>query len=199
MRREFMENTFDLLELIKTRRSIRKYKGKEVSKELIMKVLEAGSWAPSASNNQPWRFVVVSDIDLIKKIGASSTVIGVINRFVETAPVIVVIFSQAHHRWVDLDCGICAQNIMLEAHSLGLGTCFIGAFRRNNIKNILGIPEKARIIGLITLGYTGEEEQPTPRYEIDKIVFFDRVSNLKSQVGKGKNFILNFVGKILKK
>jgi nitroreductase len=199
MRREFMENTFDLLELIKTRRSIRKYKGKEVSKELIMKVLEAGRLAPSASNNQPWRFVVVSDIDLIKKIGASSTVIGVINRFVETAPVIVVIFSQAHHRWVDLDCGICAQNIMLEAHSLGLGTCFIGAFRRNNIKNILGIPEKARIIGLITLGYTGEEEQPTSRYEIDKIVFFDRVSNPKSQVGKDKNFILNFVGKILKK
>jgi len=194
-----MENTFDLLELIKTRRSIRKYKDKEVSKELIMKVLEAGRWASSASNNQPWRFVVVSDIDLIKKIGASSTVIGVINRFVETAPVIVVIFSQAHHRWVDLDCGICAQNIMLEAHSLGPGTCFIGAFRRNNIKNILGISEKARIIGLITLGYTGEEQQPTPRYEIDKIIFFDRVPNPKSQVGKGKNFILNFAGKILKK
>ena len=194
-----MENTFDLLELIKTRRSIRKYKDKEVSKELIMKVLEAGRWAPSASNNQPWRFVVVSDIDLIKKIGLSCTVLGVINRFVETAPVIVVIFSHAHHRWVDVDCGICAQNIMLEAHSLGLGTCFIGAFKRKNIKNILGIPEKARIIGLITLGYTSEEKQPTPRYEIDKIVFFDRVPNPKSQVGKGKNFILNFAGKILKK
>jgi len=194
-----MENTFDLLELIKTRRSIRKYKDKEVSKELIMKVLEAGRWAPSASNNQPWRFVVVSDIDLIKKIGLSCTVLGVINRFVETAPVIVVIFSHAHHRWVDVDCGICAQNIMLEAHSLGLGTCFIGAFKRKNIKNILGIPEKARIIGLITLGYTSEEKQPTPRYEIDKIVFFDRVPNPKSQVGKGKNFILNSAGKILKK
>ena len=194
-----MENIFDLLELIKTRRSIRKYKDKEVPKELIMKVLEAGRWAPSASNNQPWRFVAVNDRELVRRIGASSTVIGVINRFVGTASVIIVIFSQARHRWVDVDCGMCAQNIMLEAHSLGLGTCFIGAFRGKDIKNILGIPEKARIIGLITLGYPDEEKQPTPRYEIEKIVFFDRIPRPKSQLGRGKNFILNFAGKILKK
>jgi nitroreductase len=194
-----MKDTFDMLELIKTRRSIRKYQDKEVPKDLIMKVLEAGRWAPSASNNQPWRFVVVRDKELIRKIGAFSTVIGAINRFIQTVPVILVIFSEAHHRWVDVDCGMCAQNIMLEAHSLGFGTCFIGAFREKDVKDILGIPQKARIIGLITLGYPSEEKKPTTRYEIETIAFFESVTKLWFRRDKVKNFILNFTGKIFKK
>lgn len=126
----------DILEIIKSRRSIRNYKKEKIKDEDILKILEAGRWAPSASNNQPWRFIVVLDQELIKKIGDACKILT-INSFVKTSPLILIIYSEKKHKWVDLDCGMCSQNMMLEAHTLGIGSCFIGAYRENKIKNIV--------------------------------------------------------------
>ncbi len=194
-----MDKNIDLIELIKGRRSIRKYKKKEIPEEIILKILEAGQWAPSASNNQPWRFVIIRDAILRKEVGNLCTILGVVNRFVEKAPLIIVIFSEYSHRWVEVDCGMCAQNMMLEAHSLGIGSCFIGAFDRNGIKNLLSLPEKFKIIGLITFGYPDEKENPPGRYDLKKLAFYEKFSKSKINISLFQRIMFFFAGKILRK
>lgn len=162
----------DIVEIIKSRRSIRNYKKEKIKDEDILKILEAGRWAPSASNNQPWRFIVVKDQELIKKIGDACKILT-INSFVETSPLIVIIYTEKKHRWVDLDCGMCAQNMMLEAHSLGIGSCFIGAFRENKIKKIVNLPSEFNIVGLITFGYKEMEKGFSERLNLEDLIMYD--------------------------
>ncbi len=170
----------DIIEVIKSRRSIRAYKKEKIPRELVMKILEAGRWAPSASNNQPWRFVVIEDEEIIQQIAFESIAFG-INMFVRYATLIIAIYSPVKHRWVDVDCGMCAQNMMLEAHSLGIGSCFVGAFREKAVKNTLGIPEKARIIGLITFGFPAQVKETKARLPLEELVSFNKVSqNVKT-------------------
>lgn len=162
----------DILEIIKSRRSIRNYKKEKIKDEDILKILEAGRWAPSASNNQPWRFIVVKDQELIKKIGDACKILT-INSFVENSPLIVIIYSEKKHRWVDLDCGMCAQNMMLEAHSLGIGSCFIGAYRENKIKKIVNLPDEFNVIGLITFGYIESGKNFSERLNLEDLMMYD--------------------------
>jgi nitroreductase len=193
-----MDKNIDLIRLIRGRRSIRKYKKKEIPDEIILKILEAGQWAPSASNNQPWRFIIIRDATLRKEIGNLCSILGVVNSFVEKAPLIIVIFSEYSHRWVEVDCSMCAQNMMLEAHSLGIGSCFIGAFDRKGIKNLLSLPEKSKIIGLITFGYSDKEEKSPGRYDLEKLVFYEKFSKRKINISLFKKIMFFFAGKILR-
>lgn len=162
----------DILEIIKSRRSIRNYKKEKIKDEDILKILEAGRWAPSASNNQPWRFIVVKDQELIKKIGDACKILT-INSFVETSPLVVIIYSEKKHKWVDLDCGMCAQNMMLEAHSLGIGSCFIGGYRENKIKKIVNLSDEFNVIGLITFGYIESRKNFSERLNIEDLIMYD--------------------------
>lgn len=162
----------DILEIIKSRRSIRNYKKEKIKDEDILKILEAGRWAPSASNNQPWRFIVVKDQELIKKIGDACKILT-INSFVETSPLVVIIYSEKKHKWVDLDCGMCAQNMMLEAHSLGIGSCFIGGYRENKIKKIVNLSDEFNVIGLITFGYSESGKNFSERLNIEDLIMYD--------------------------
>jgi len=162
----------DILEIIKTRRSIRHYKKEKIKETEILKIIEAGRWAPSASNNQPWRFIVVQNEEIIKKIGDACKILT-INSFIENSPLIIIIYTEKKHRWVDLDCGMCAQNMMLEAHSLGIGSCFIGAFREKKIKEITNLPEDFNIIGLITFGYKESEKESSPRLDLENLITYD--------------------------
>lgn len=162
----------DILEIIKSRRSIRNYKKEKIKDEDILKILEAGRWAPSASNNQPWRFIVVKDQELIKKIGDACKILT-INSFVETSPLIVIIYSEKKHKWVDLDCGMCAQNMMLEAHTLGIGSCFIGAYRENKIKKIVNLTDEFNVIGLITFGYIESGKNFSERLNLEDLIMYD--------------------------
>jgi len=123
----------DIIEVIKSRRSIRRYKEEKIPRATVIEILEAGRWAPSSTNNQPWRFVVIDDETIIQQVASESMAFG-INLFVRYAPLIIVIYTFATHRWVEVDCGICAENMMLEAHSLGVGSCFIGAFNERGVK-----------------------------------------------------------------
>lgn len=176
----------DILSLIKERRSVRQFKKDRIDKASIEKILEAGRFAPSAENNQPWRFFVIEKSENIKKVGELCSY-GPLNTFVSTAPLIIVLYTNASHRFVDLDCGMCAQNMMLEAHSLGIGSCFIGAFREKLLKKLLNLEENASIVGIIAFGYP--EKVPAPpqrlsltlltRYDTDtkvaKIGFFEKI------------------------
>ncbi|HOL82546.1 MAG TPA: nitroreductase family protein [Caldisericia bacterium] len=182
----------DILEIIKSRRSIRNYKNEKIKDEEILKIVEAGRWAPSASNNQPWRFIIVQNVELIKKIGDACKILT-INSFVEKAPLIIIIYTEKKHRWVELDCGICAENMMLEAHSIGIGSCFVGAFKENKIKEIINLPEDFNVVGLITFGYKENEKEPTLRLDLKDIVKYDFYTKDKTKIVSKKSIKSGFL------
>jgi len=191
----------DILEIIKSRRSIRNYRKEKIKEDEILKILEAGRWAPSASNNQPWRFIVVNDEQLIKKIGDACRILT-INSFVENSKVLVIIYTEKKHRWVDLDCGMCAQNMMLEAHSLGIGSCFIGAFREKKIKELVNLQDQFNVVGIISFGYKESEKEPTPRLNLEDLVKYNFYSKnkIKTELNKKiKTGFLSIIGTFFKK
>ncbi|RLI12644.1 nitroreductase [Candidatus Bathyarchaeota archaeon] len=167
-------NVFDA---IRTRRSIRKYLNKPVEREKLSKILEAARLSPSAANCQPWRFIVVTDQKIKEELRAAYD-----EDWFVSAPVIIVGCALPSEAWVrsdgeeywKVDLAIAMQNLILEAWDLGLGTCWIGAFREDEVKRILGIPDEARVVALAPLGYPAEEKDPvTKRKPLEEIVSYN--------------------------
>ena len=163
----------DILEVIKTRRSIRKYKPDPISEEEINKILEAGRWAPSAGNSQPWSFIVLRSQKVRKKLGDVLTW----GRFLSQAPLgIAVTINPAASSHPVEDGAAATQNMLLEIHSLGLGACWIGTYGGGNeesAKKVLNVPEEERLLSVIAMGHPAESQQKT-RKELDEVTFTDR-------------------------
>lgn len=168
-----MVNGKQLLELINNRQSDRKYSDKPVEDEKLQRILEAGRMAPSACNAQPWKFIVVTEPELLRKIAtaASAKILGM-NTFVGQAPVLIVIVREnpnfsskiggtiKRKDYSHIDIGIASENICLQAEAEGLGSCMIGWFDENMVRKILGIPSAKRLDLIITIGYPlGEKRQ----------------------------------------
>ena len=175
-------------ELIITRQSDRKYISKPVSREIINKCIEAARLAPSASNSQPWTFVVVDDSEIKDKVAIKTFgPLKSFNRFVLKAPVIIAIVLEKPKIITELggrikekeypliDIGIAAEHICLQAAEEGLGSCMLGWFDEQAVKNILNIPEKKSIPLLITIGYTPEnyKHRKKIRKSIDKVLRYN--------------------------
>ena len=133
----------DVFEAVTQRKSIRKYKDKEIEKEKLIKVLESARIAPSASNRQEWKFIVVKDEDTRSRLVSAAHY----QKFVGQAPVTIVACSTESERIMPcgqhaytVDLSIAVSFMMLEATELGLGTCWLGAFDEEAVKEILGIP-----------------------------------------------------------
>ncbi|MFA5349096.1 MAG: nitroreductase family protein [Candidatus Paceibacterota bacterium] len=176
----------DVNKTIETRRSIRKYQDKEISMDLIKDILNAARLAPSAYNAQPSRFIVIQD----KKIKETLKENNVFKQpFVYNAPVIIIclgdpevypkerlepIYSNPKEIAGDIgavrDVAISAQNLVLRATELGLGTCYIGLVNRDRIKEILGIPDNYVLPFVITVGYPDEDPDPMPRKDMKDII-----------------------------
>ena len=174
--------------LIITRQSDRKYISKPVSREIINKCIEAAQLAPSASNSQPWTFVVVDDSEIKDKVAIKTFgPLKSFNRFVLKAPVIIAIVLEKPKIITELggrikekeypliDIGIAAEHICLQAAEEGLGSCMLGWFDEQAVKNILNIPEKKNIPLLITIGYTPEnyKHRKKIRKSIDKVLRYN--------------------------
>ena len=162
----------DILEVIKTRRSIRQYTGNPISQDDINKILEAGRWAPSASNTQPWKFIVLQSTEVRKKL-ADTLPWG---RFLSQAAlgIAVTINPNASSHPVE-DGAAATQNILLEAHSLGLGACWIGTYgsaHEASAKEVLNIPQGERLLSVITIGHPAENPQKA-RKELSELIFTD--------------------------
>ena len=149
----------DVLDAVRTRKSVRKYLRKAVEKEKLTAVLEAGRLAPSASNRQEWRFVVVTDEATKRKLAEAAdnqTFVG------EAAVVIAACAETDEHVMMcgqpcyPIDVAIALDHVTLAAVELGLGTCWIGAFNENKVKQILGIPAKVRVVTLMPMGYPSD-------------------------------------------
>jgi len=160
----------EFLELLTKRQSDRKYISEPVEKEKIERCLEAARLAPSASNSQPWSFIVVDEPVLKDKVarktfGPAKT----FNKFVPQAPVIVVIIMEKPKMITEvggrikkkeyplMDIGITAEHFCLQAAEEGLGTCMLGWFDEQAVKELLLVPENKTVPLLITLGYTPDD------------------------------------------
>lgn len=171
------------LDLVKTRQSVRKYLDKLVEREKIERCLEAARLAPSASNSQPWSFIVIDDPKL-KEAVARKTFDRVIsfNRFSLQAPVLIIIISERpgflnkvaeaikDKQFGLIDIGIAAEHFCLQATEEGLGTCMLGWFDEKGVKKLLNIPSNKRVELIITMGYPASKEiRPKKRKELNQI------------------------------
>jgi nitroreductase len=148
----------DILSIIRERRSIRMYKRNVPKEEEINRILEAGRWAPSGLNNQPWRFLVIKD--KAKKDGlAAFTKYG---NIIKDAPLVIVVcmdVADSYNRDKDLmGIGACIQNMLLESHSMGLGACWLGEItnRKEEASRYLNLHQDFELMSVVTLGYSDE-------------------------------------------
>jgi len=168
----------DFSEVIRTRRSVRTFKGDPVPEDVVNRILEAARIAPSGSNRQPWRFILVTDEALRQKmISACNN-----QEFVAQAPVIVVACGKKlsinrggymKEMSMLLDVAIAFTHLVLAARAEGLGTCWIGAFSNNEIKKLLQILGTYEVVAATPLGYPEHENafsQTTNRKTLDEIV-----------------------------
>ncbi|MCD6168032.1 MAG: nitroreductase family protein [Caldisericia bacterium] len=167
-----------ILKEVVERYSVRKYLDKDVEEEKLREVLEAGRLAPSACNYQPWKFIVVRDKEIRKKIAEPTTWA----KFIAEAPVLIVACKVRDGflmgGWYDsaiLDIGIALDHMTLQATHLGLGTCWIGDFNEKLVKELLEIPENVRVVALLTLGYPREKKIPKKkRKPFEEVVSFEK-------------------------
>ncbi|HUT14628.1 MAG TPA: nitroreductase family protein [Anaerolineae bacterium] len=162
---------------IRTRRSVRLYRDDPVPRELIERVLDSARWAPSAVNSQPWHFIVVQDSQRRSALAKTTGFAGVVSQgHVAKAPVLVALCGdERRSAWYVHDCCLASQNLMLAAAALGLGTCWIGAFDEERAAEVLGVPDKIRVVGLITIGYPRRSDRhPTPRVSLASVVHWEK-------------------------
>jgi nitroreductase len=160
----------EFIELISKRQSVREYINRPVETDKIEKCIEAARLAPSASNSQPWKFIVVNDPVLVKEVAAAtfSKVVS-FNKFTMDVPVLMVMVIEKprvitqvggflkNREFPLIDIGIAAEHFCLQAAELGLGTCMMGWFGEKTIKKLLGIPKNKRLGLIISLGYAPED------------------------------------------
>jgi len=165
------EFVMDVIEAIRKRRSIRKYKDKEIEEEKLNLLLEAARLAPSAKNRQNWIFVVVKDKAVKKQLVPACKN----QEFVGEASVVVAgIADPSISRWYKIDMGIVFEHIALEAVELGLGSCWIGAFYEDQVKKVLNVPDNLEVVVLMTIGYPAEEPEERPRKKIDEMIRYEK-------------------------
>jgi nitroreductase len=178
----------EVLEAIKTRRSIRRYKTTPVDEKTLEQVLEAARWAPSWANTQCWRFIIVGDEKVKAELAATLTPNNPATEAIRNAPLTVVACAELKRsgcyrgepvtnkgdNWYMFDVGLAMQNLTLAAHALGLGTVHVGAFNADKADRILGVPEGYCVVEMTPLGYPDHEGRTPPRKELPEFVFKER-------------------------
>jgi len=170
----------DVLEAIRGRRSIRAFKSKKVTQETVEKLLDAARCAPSAGNIQPWEFIVVRKPEIKRALAEAA----LDQTFIEEAPIVIVVCANENRSsqgygirgktlYCIQDTAAAIQNIHLAAYSLGLGTCWIGAFREEEVGEILKIPQGIRPVAIIPVGYPAETPPPRNRRPMSQIVHYE--------------------------
>ncbi len=166
----------DVMDAIKGRRSVRKYSDKPIEDEKLELILEAGRLAPSSTNGQNWQFIVVRDKGKLQKLMEAAD--G--QPSVGQAPCAIVVCG-TKQRIMDcgqptdtVDCSIALSYMILEAHTLGLGTCWLGHFYADKVKKALHIPEDVSVVAFTPLGYPAENPEVRPRKEMREIISYDK-------------------------
>ncbi len=188
----------ELFEAIKNRRSVRRFTSEPVGDEKIEAILEAGRWAPSWANSQCWRFVVVRDSEIKKKLTETLLPIKLPDREIPNpativfniAPVIIVVCAETGKSggkhgaageyvtdkgdWFMFDAALAVQNMVLAAHALGLGTVIIGAFKAPEAERALNVPQGYRAVTMFPVGVPAQPGKAPPRKELSELVIRDK-------------------------
>ncbi len=166
----------NIFELIKTRRSIRRFTDAPVSDELIDKIIEAGTWAPSGKNNQPWKFAIIKDRDIKEQISELTHY----SACVLSAHVLIAVFldnASSYHKIKDAQAiGSCLQNMLLTIHDEGLGAVWLGEILKNGdkIRELVNGDDSLELMAVIALGHPAAESGKGSRKEINETIFFRR-------------------------
>lgn len=161
----------EMLEAIYKRRSIRKYSSKPVDKSLLERVVKAGFYAPSARNLQPWHFIIVTDPVILKDMKRMHPYMSMLS----TAPAAIIVCgdSDISNDYWHVDAAAATQNILLEAYSEGLGTCWCGIYpreeRAEKFTDYFKLPENIKPFSAIAIGYPDEIKETPDRIKADRI------------------------------
>jgi nitroreductase len=177
----------DLMEAIKGRRSIRKYKPDPIPEDALQKIMEAVRWSPSWANTQCWEVIIVRDPNMKSALANTLTKTNPSLSSMTEAPLVIVLCGKkgvsgfkkgeaatVKGDWLMFDTGIAMQTLCLTAHSLGLGTVVVGLFDHKKAEEILGVPQNAEIVAMTPLGYPAVEGSAPKRKEPSEFVFYDR-------------------------
>jgi len=169
----------EILEVIRNRRSIRAYRNKAVEEEKLNRVLEAARLAPTARNMQERKFVVVRDGETRRALMEAAKN----QSFVGAAPVVIAACGTIADYVMGcgqlsypVDVAIAADHMTLQAVAEGLGTCWVCAFDEPRVKEILGVPDEARVVALVTVGYPAEDPDPRPRKPLGEMACDEKYS-----------------------
>jgi nitroreductase len=169
----------DVFEAILGRRSVRQYKSNPVPEKLIEKILDAARWAPSGSNIQPWKFIVVSDRDLLEVIRKMSP------GYLGETPLAILVCSDKEKEYrvggtlgrdymSVADCSMAVENMLLAAYALGLGTCVVKSFSRAAVREMLEIPDDIEPELMVVVGYPVQTPKPPARIPLRQIAFLNK-------------------------
>ncbi|MCW3982143.1 MAG: nitroreductase family protein [Candidatus Bathyarchaeota archaeon] len=167
----------DAIEAIKNRRSIRRFATKAISEQQVLELVDAARHAPSAGNIQPWEFIVVTDQQKKRQLAVAA----LDQTFIEEAPVVIVVCTDSTRsnqgygsRGVNLysiqDTAAATENILLAAHAMGLGTCWVGAFREEPVKEALKIPAHIRPVAMIPVGFYSRKPTSRGRRSLAEVI-----------------------------
>ena len=174
------------LELAQARQSDRSFEpGRTIDSDVLNRIVEAGRLAPSACNGQPWHFTVITDSELLPQVGKATSSLG-INRFVKDSSALILITHEPTNitsrfgcgikdkDFPMMDLGIASAYITLAAEDEGVGSCILGWFDEKKIKQLVGIPEKKRLMLIVALGYAAKPKRKKIRKEWGKVVSFEK-------------------------
>jgi nitroreductase len=190
----------EVFEAIKNRRSIRHYRPDLVDEKTVNSILEAAHWAPSWSNNQCWRFIIVSDNRIKTQVADTLTKIKIDDEMLENAgataikqaPLLIVVCAekgQAGYNtdgttttdkgkyWFMFDVALAVENLTLAAQASGLGTVIIGGFDSVEVERLLGVPDGFAVVTMTPLGYPEEKGQISPRKKLGEVTYKDKFGN----------------------
>jgi len=162
-----------VLRAIRDRRSIRKFTDEPVEEKMVETILEAGRWAPSGLNNQPWRFVIIRDRDIRTKVAEKTKY----RKIMESAPLHIAVFmdkENSYHRDKDLQgVGACMQNMLLAVHSLDLGAVWMGEIlnRRDEVEKTLDVPAGFELMAVLAIGHPQRIPSDSKRKPLSELIY----------------------------
>ena len=163
-------------DLLRRRRSVRRFENRPVPHDLLRQALDMARWAPSGANRQPWHFIVVTDDGARRQLADSArAALFDLNAHLREAGAVIVACSDPRvSKWHLYDVSAAVMCLLLALQSLGLGACWVGMFDEARVKQLLDIPAALRVAALVPVGYSAERPAPSPRLEVGEITFWQR-------------------------
>jgi nitroreductase len=162
----------DAIDALKGRRSVRSYEDKPVPREVLEEIIDAARLAPTANNTQPWEFIVVTERDMRAKV-ADLTDYG---KFIAQSSACVVVFARDVERYIE-DGSAATENILIAAHALGLGACWVAGYKKayeDPLREILGVPTGYKLVSLVAVGYPVGKTGPHGKRPLSDVLHWEK-------------------------